>query len=131
MRCPFHDDKNPSSGFYTDTELFHCFACGFTIPPDVFYAKLREVSKAEARKMTDQFWESKAPQIPKDQTAILRIRREGELLLTNERARGYKAHAALAEGLDKVIFQYERGLVDLHTFQGEYAAWKQQLEATA
>ncbi|MBL7057809.1 hypothetical protein ISS03_00585 [Patescibacteria group bacterium] len=28
MRCPFHDDKNPSLCVYKESESFYCFGCG-------------------------------------------------------------------------------------------------------
>ena len=28
VKCPFHDDKNPSMKLYEDSQKYHCFGCG-------------------------------------------------------------------------------------------------------
>jgi len=124
MLCPFHDDTDPSSGFYTDTELFHCFACSLTLSPDRFYAKLREISIQEARKTTDRIWTNERKAEPLDLTELLRMRSKGEALLQAKRGLGYKDHARVAEELDLILMSYERGISSLDKTKKGYEAWE-------
>lgn len=57
VRCPFHDDKNPSAGVWKDNGYFKCFACGKTVSfieyisevsPDVPAELLRSSKNKEA-----------------------------------------------------------------------------------
>jgi len=128
MLCPFHDDTDPSSGFYTDTELFHCYACSITYPPDRFYAKLREITVQEARKTTDKIWTENKRVVEADRTELLRMRNKGEALLQQQRNLGYKKHAEVAEGLDLILMNYERGLKTLDQTHEEYEEWQTRFQ---
>ena len=125
--CPFHDDTDPSSGFYLDTELFHCFACGLTLPPDRFYARLREISIEEARKTTDRIWPENKRTVEADPTIVLRMRTKGERLLQTQRGLGFREHAVIAEQLDKLIMSYERGIYSLDKTQQEIEQWERNI----
>jgi len=125
--CPFHDDTDPSSGFYLDTELFHCFACSLTLPPDRFYARLREISLKEARKTTDRIWPENLQVVEVDKTELLRLRNRGEEVLEAKRDLGFEEHAKLAEDLDLILMSYERGLYSLNLTHKEYEDWTNKL----
>ena len=86
--CPFHDDTDPSAGFYEDTELAHCFSCGYTLDPVAFYAAFNHglesykphYQEAE-RDLEIKFGERKVPnaQINKTKNILERGRAEKEL----------------------------------------------------
>lgn len=128
MCCPFHDDRNPSAGFYTDTELFYCFACDLALPPDRFYMRLKEVSLEEARRVTGRIWGDKQ-RVEPDPLTIARLRNEGEALLQLLRGLDRKAHATLAEQLDKLLFKFERGEWGPESLGKEYQGWKTRVSS--
>lgn len=127
MLCPFHPDSTPSSGFYTSTELFHCFACEITLPPAVFYARYKDVSYADAQAFVESIWGTTKRHRPDLGAQYLRLRRSGERLLEERRSMHFKDHAKLAEALDKLLFKYERGEVKYIACAKEFEKWKTTL----
>lgn len=109
IHCPFHHDRDPSSGFYLDTELFHCFACGLTLDAVGFYARHQELERDEAVTELEKSFEEIAHQTRADSLRLAWERAEGERILKELRPRlTLKKHAELGELLDKVLLAYER-----------------------
>lgn len=50
VKCPFHDDKNPSMSINTNSGLFHCFGCGASGSAIGFVMKYNNLNYAEAMK---------------------------------------------------------------------------------
>ena len=48
IKCPFHDDDKPSCKIYTDTNTYHCFACGKTGDQIQFIQDKEGLTKHEA-----------------------------------------------------------------------------------
>lgn len=48
LKCPFHEDKDPSLKIYSKTNTFHCFGCGATGDQIEFIEKYGKLTKHEA-----------------------------------------------------------------------------------
>jgi len=56
MCCVFHGDRNPSAGFYLDSNKFYCFTCRLSLTMLDFYAKYLGLSSAVAEEqLREQF----------------------------------------------------------------------------
>jgi hypothetical protein len=114
--CPFHHDTNPSAGFYTDTDLFHCFSCEITYDPVTFYAKLRELNRraaahelAVAFNLPDLRDHQTAPTYNRDLATRLRSSAEAHLATLKDLPR--KEHGRLGETLDRIFMAHKRGQI--------------------
>jgi len=110
MLCPWHDDTDPSSGFYLDTQRFFCFSCELTLDLVGFYAKFKEVPRADAeRELTKEFGGIPAKRVV-DRVALARRQAKAEAqLLALRGAASRKHHAFLGEQLDRALLFFERG----------------------
>lgn len=110
FRCPFHDDNDPSAGFYIDTGLAHCFSCEYTLDPIQFYAKFQGLRRSEAIRDLEKDYgpiSERKRHINRTLMALIRARSERKLA----RIRGKiprEVHATLGETLDRVLLAYER-----------------------
>ena len=48
LKCPFHEDKDPSLKIYIKTNTFHCFGCGRTDDQIQFIEMYEKLTKHEA-----------------------------------------------------------------------------------
>lgn len=48
LKCPFHEDKDPSLKVYTNTNTFNCFGCGANGDTIEFIQQKEKCSKHEA-----------------------------------------------------------------------------------
>lgn len=124
MKCFWHNDRNPSSGFYLDTQRFFCFSCEITLDMAGFYAKYREISRNEAlrelglEEQVDRGY---------DRVRLQRFNLIGERLLGERKWVGRLKHAALAEIKDKIEWAYERHLLNNLQFDLAIARWYQKI----
>jgi len=110
MLCPWHDDTDPSSGIYLDTERFFCFSCELTLDLVGFYARFKEVPRADAeRELTKEFGGLPEKRVV-DRVALARRQAKGETqLLALRGAVPMIQHAFLGEQLDRALLFFERG----------------------
>ncbi len=54
IKCPFHEDENPSCKIYTDTNTYNCFGCGKTGDQIQFIQDKENCSKHEALKIATE-----------------------------------------------------------------------------
>jgi len=110
MLCPWHDDTDPSSGFYLDTKRFFCFSCELTLNMVGFYARFKEVPYPDAeRELEKEFGILPADRVV-DRVAIARRQSKAEGQLETARgAIGRADHAYLGEQLDRALLFFERG----------------------
>lgn len=105
--CVFHHDTNPSAGFYFSTGLFFCYSCELTLDVTGFYAKFKGIDRQRA----DMELVSTYGGIVEDRSAdvikIVRLRKQGELMLSERTGLSRREHAALGELLDKIVYAYE------------------------
>jgi len=127
--CPFHHDTDPSSGFYLDTELFHCFACELTIDMTRFYAKYNEISWQAARQNLERtFGEIPRPKRI-DRIKLLRHTTAAERLLVSYRERlGMQRFHHMGELLDKIKLAYQRDQIDESKLDLAMVGWYNRLE---
>jgi len=134
--CCFHDDRDPSAGFYLDTGLAFCFSCEYTLDTIQFYAKYKEMPRREAiRDLEKTFGEinEKAAEYDKNLLGLAYGRMEKNL----KHAKGKlprKLHALYAEAGDKALGLYEKLTIGpelLDTFfQKWYNSLKEDLNET-
>jgi len=126
--CPFHHDTDPSSGFYLDTRLFHCFACELTIDMAGFYAKYNEISWGAGR----QALEREFGTIPKarkiDRVKLARHLAKAEKKLAARDRLGLERRHYLGELLDKISLAYQRGQIDESKLDKAIGGWYNRLE---
>jgi DNA primase len=58
IRCPFHDDENPSMGVDTKRGIFHCFSCGESGTIYKLLAQLDGVPIDEIRERYQEEWQA-------------------------------------------------------------------------
>jgi len=124
MLCPWHDDTDPSSGFYLDTERFFCFSCELTLDLVGFYARFKEVPRQDAeRELTKEFGGIPEKRVV-DRVAMARRQAKAETQL--KAARGAiprKQHAFLGEQLDRALLFFERGHLDKEELDKVLQIW--------
>lgn len=125
MSCVFHHDTNPSSGFYTDTEKFFCFSCAISLDVPGFYAKYKEMPRAQALKDLGYSHEPPA-KYDKRKLNIVQLRAEGAL--SKKKELGRVEHAKLGERLDKITWAYEHNLLDEGKFDQAVHLWYVRLD---
>jgi len=103
MLCPFHQDKNPSSGFYLDTSKFFCFSCELSLDIVGFYAKLRETTRNIAAR---DLGVDPDPVLKYDKAIVDLVRIRAERQLTKSMSLPRKLHSAFGERLDKILHMY-------------------------
>ena len=111
MLCPFHDDTDPSSGFYEDTELWHCFACSFTFDPTKFYAQYQGIpyNQAEAD-LERRFGERRVATAQVNRTKNLVERAKAEKVLAPLKEKlSAQQFCPIGERLDKALLRHIRG----------------------
>lgn len=109
--CPFHHDTDPSSGFYLDTQLFHCFACELTLDMIGFYQRVKEIeTRREAQREFEGAFGGSTKRLRGDIVREARERRVGEERLVELRSvLNMESHAFLGESLDRILMEYSRG----------------------
>ena len=78
LRCPFHDDQDPSLKIYPGTGTFHCFGCGASGDVIEFIERYEKLSKHDAimkaKTMIDPNAEINNKPIPQnDKTTLPRL----------------------------------------------------------
>lgn len=131
FRCPFHDDRDPSAGFYLDTALAFCFSCSYTLDVTSFYARHKEISRQEAERELTRRFGGLQPKREVDRVRIAKERRKGEARLKEIRATSTReTHAYLGEQLDRILLFFERGHLDEKILDTELIAWYNDIEET-
>ena len=110
MLCPWHDDTDPSAGFYLDTQRFFCFSCELTLNMVGFYARFKEIPYPDSeRELEKEFGIIPAGRVV-DRVALARRQAKSETrLLAARGAIGREQHAYLGEQLDRALLFFERG----------------------
>jgi DNA primase len=57
LRCPFHDDKNPSAILSLEANTFKCFACGITLTSKQFFKKYLEENLGYSEETAEEKWQ--------------------------------------------------------------------------
>ena len=83
MLCPWHDDTDPSSGFYLDTEKFFCFSCEISYSMVEFYGRFKEIPFNEAQRQLEKEFGEIPPPRKVDRISIARA-----LSIGNEHLKG-------------------------------------------
>lgn len=111
MCCPFHDDTDPSSGFYEDTELFHCFACSYTFDPTRFYAKYQGIDYNRAEQdLERRFGEKRVATASINKTKNVAERAKAERALAELKpVLDRQQFCPLGELLDEILLKHIRG----------------------
>jgi len=124
MLCPWHDDTDPSSGFYLDTQRFFCFSCELTLDLVGFYAKYKEVPRQDAQRELEKEFGDLPEQRQVDRVYLARRQAPCERVLrgaidTVPRAQ----HAYLGEQLDRALLYFERGHLDEKELDNVLSIW--------
>jgi len=127
MICPFHDDRNPSSGFYLDTEKFFCFSCELSLDLVGFYAKLKEITRSQAARDLDL---DPDPVIKYNKSVADTTRLRAERELAQRKVIGRRMHASFAERMDNILWMYMNNKFTDDTFHAAMARWYKDLEET-
>lgn len=128
--CPFHDDNDPSAGFYVDTELAHCFSCEYTLDPIQFYAKYQGIKRNEAiRDLEKDFGpiEERRKFIDRNLMALIRARSERRLKHLKGKL-DMNVHATLGETLDRILLAYEREQIAADKLQVAMDRWDERIK---
>lgn len=123
--CPFHDDNDPSAGFYRDTGLAHCFSCEYTLDAIQFYAKFHGQKRGDAiRDLEKQFGPltDRKTYIDRNLLALMRARGERKLGRLKEKLTR-EVHGALGETLDRILLAYEREQIVVDQLQTAMDRW--------
>jgi len=129
MLCPWHDDTDPSSGFYLDTQRFFCFSCELTLDMPGFYAKMKEVPRQDAQRELEKEFGTLPVKRKVDRVALARRFSKGNAclaVLKPEVARRY--HAYLAEQLDRAALFFERGHLSEEKLDNTLLIWYNKVE---
>jgi len=129
MLCPWHDDTDPSAGFYLDTQRFFCFSCELTLDMAGFYARFKEVPYHDAlRELEKEFGD--LPKVRKvDWVYMARRKAPCERVLrgaidTVPRAQ----HGYLGEQLDRALLFFERGHLDKEELDNVLSIWYNKVQ---
>lgn len=123
--CPFHHDTNPSSGFYLNTKLFHCFACEVSLDTVGFYAKVRGWTRVR----TEQEIGERAPD-PTDKNSIAVARAASESILAGLKTLSRIDHAQWADKFEKIVWAYQKAMITKSQFVAAFEKWKRQVGST-
>lgn len=123
--CPFHHDTNPSSGFYLNTKLFHCFACEISLDTVAFYAKFKGWDREQAEAEIGEL-----PPNPQDKNVVAVIRHTAETILLNRKDLPRVDHALLAEKVEKMVWAYQQALITKKQLTDAFQRWRTQVENT-
>jgi hypothetical protein len=58
LRCPFHDDNNPSAILSLEANTFKCFACGITLTSKQFFKKYLEENLGYSEEAAEEKWQT-------------------------------------------------------------------------
>lgn len=115
--CPFHDDRNPSAGFYEDSEKFFCYTCSLSLDLVGFYAKHQGVSRSKAETELEKvFGDLPKLEIEDRKERINRIRSRTDRVLDGLKKLGLRECVKREEALELVVWQYERGKINFQKF---------------
>jgi DNA primase len=125
--CPFHNDTDPSAAAYLDTQLFHCFACAYTLDGIRFYAKHQGTSHATA----EAELLSRSGSVPratdrrgKHEAARRRPQGEAELARRKETGFSHEEHAKAGEALDRILHALENGRITPQQADTQLEEWR-------
>lgn len=126
MRCPFHDDRTPSSGVYKSSAKFYCFTCDLTLDAAQFLARATGEGEDKAiMLLEDKFGVFTKP---KDKVRGLRIVKE--LAKADTRLRELKGqgitrvgYGLASEVLDRVIYLFEGEAMDSEELDNILELW--------
>jgi len=57
LRCPFHDDSNPSAILSLEANTFKCFACGIILTSKQFFKKYLEENLGYSEEAAEEKWQ--------------------------------------------------------------------------
>lgn len=129
MLCPWHDDTDPSSGFYLDTQKFFCFSCEISYTLTQFYANFKGVTEQEAENELQKEFGSIPEPPPVDHMTLARCLSRGNAKLKEIKdniPREY--HAFLAEQLDRALLFYERRRIPKEKLDNVLEIWYNRVE---
>jgi len=110
MLCPFHDDTNPSAGFYLDTHKFFCYTCTLSLDMTGFYAKHKGITREEALRVVQE-----KERKPLDRMALARAKSELDFKRIAS-GLNFGEHMKVAEWITLVMYGYEHGRLTLQEF---------------
>jgi hypothetical protein len=129
--CPTHADTDPSAALYLDTQLAHCFACGWTKPPILLYAMVQGTSRAEAVKGLERHLGPITDRKPRHNQHLHEAQlRKGNQRLAQLKHRPLAEHAYLAETLDRILLAYEKGQIDDERLDKALEIWYTRTKET-
>lgn len=131
MRCCFHDDRTPSSGFYLDSNLFSCFTCSITLSMSAFYAKFKEITLDEAREELRRIFGKEVKETPRIDRKKL-IPTKGYLERKLQEQRGVLSRRDFAEMgdlIDKITWALETGRMAEEQIEGAVRKWELRMDA--
>ena len=129
MLCPWHDDTDPSSGIYLDTQKFFCFSCEILLDLIGFYAKYKEIPRADAERELEKEFGILPKGWKVDRVALARRLAQGDHLLADTKSGlPLQQHAYLAEQLDRALMFFERGRLDEGELDKVLEIWYNKVE---
>jgi len=124
LLCPFHDDTNPSAGFYLDTERFYCFTCDLSLDLVGFYAKLKGILPSVARNELEKTTgvRLKRKNVSPEYVRFQRVATDKILVSLKDRFT-CKEFGILEEQLDQILDQIGKGELDEETGDALVQDW--------
>lgn len=132
MRCPLHDDLNPSASVYIETDTFVCFTCDVVLNPLTFLCHYYKINYREAQMMLKDIYGIVTTNfITWDNKKLTYLRAKGESLLRGiQPTCDAKDHFKHSERLEKICFQHQSGLIDADVLDQKYQLWLEEVNAT-
>jgi len=128
LLCPFHDDTNPSAGFYLDTERFYCFTCDLSLSVEAFYARFHSLSIKQARmQLTGGELEEISPKRSLDWVQ----RKRGGVEMILKELKGLvrcQEFGILSEEVDMMLDQVAEGRMMESEGESQLEGWYQMVE---
>jgi len=128
LLCPFHDDTNPSAGFYLDTERFYCFTCDLSLDVIGFYAKFHGIPVRQARgQLVPGQLEESSPR--RSMEWVQRKRSVIEQILKElKEVAGSQEFAILSEQVDQMMDQVVEGSLGQDEGESMLEGWYRMVE---
>lgn len=129
MLCPWHDDTDPSSGFYLDTQRFFCFSCELTLDLVGFYSKFKEVPRQDAQRELEKEFGDLPVARKVDWVYLARRRAACERVLRGALDTVPRPqHGFLGEQLDRALLFFERGRLSGEELDNVLSIWYNKVE---
>lgn len=126
LRCPFHDDRTPSSGVYKSTGRFFCFTCDLSLNAGGFLARATGEGEDKATKLLeDKYGPLELPKDKQKQQRLNKERTKAEIRLRDLRAKGISrtGYGKAAELFDRLVFLYQGEAMDADQFDDYLSQW--------